>query len=125
MAGNILHWTADCYHFNYKGAPSDGSPWTDAGCAESLHVVRGGSWRSDRLELRSAHRGSIRTEVRLNAIGFRVALYVEAIIALTIEQKAPPRSLWWFNAWWDGTIEDISMKTVGVLVGVNPSLFGQ
>ena len=26
---------------------------------KSLHVVRGGSWRSDRLELRSAHRGRI------------------------------------------------------------------
>ena len=31
MFGNIWEWTADCWHDNYRGAPSDGSTWTEGG----------------------------------------------------------------------------------------------
>ena len=36
-------WMADCYYANYRGVPTDGSPWAgDPGCRR--RVVRGGSW---------------------------------------------------------------------------------
>ena len=28
MAGNVHEWVEDCFHRNYKGAPTDGSAWT-------------------------------------------------------------------------------------------------
>ena len=43
-AGNIAEWVADCWHENYEGAPSDGSPWVSGDCSE--RVSRGGDWGS-------------------------------------------------------------------------------
>jgi formylglycine-generating enzyme required for sulfatase activity len=43
MAGNVWQWVQDCYHDDYKGAPTDGSGWTSGDC--SRRVVRGGSFR--------------------------------------------------------------------------------
>ena len=31
MVGNVYEWTEDCGHGNYFDAPSDGSPWLEAG----------------------------------------------------------------------------------------------
>ncbi len=43
--GNVWEWTADCWHDNYEGAPSDGSAWTEADGGDcGRRVVRGGSW---------------------------------------------------------------------------------
>jgi formylglycine-generating enzyme required for sulfatase activity len=53
-AGNVLSWTADCYHDSYAGAPMDGSAWTSG--ADCKHVLRGGSWFNQPHELRSAFR---------------------------------------------------------------------
>lgn len=70
--GNIWEWVADCWHGNYKGAPSDGSAWTgEASC--SRHAVRGGAWDRIPQTLTSAYRMSFSTSYRFNAIGFRVA----------------------------------------------------
>jgi formylglycine-generating enzyme required for sulfatase activity len=52
--GNIDEWTEDCYHDSYNRAPLDGSPWTTGDC--DAHVIRGGSWRDDPKDLRSAAR---------------------------------------------------------------------
>ena len=38
MHGNVQEWVQDCYHDNYKGAPTDGSAWT-SGCASDSAVV--------------------------------------------------------------------------------------
>ena len=54
MLGNAWQWTADCWHPNYKGAPEDGSAWTETGC--SKHVIRGGSWHNLPVFVRSAAR---------------------------------------------------------------------
>ncbi len=72
MHGNVWEWTADCWHPNYYGAPSDGMAWEPNGC--SKFVVRGGSGGNTPKDLRSASRGVIKIDQRLNSIGFRVAL---------------------------------------------------
>jgi formylglycine-generating enzyme required for sulfatase activity len=70
MVGNVFEWTEDCYHDSYSGAPTDGSAWTASDC--SARVVRGGSWRSNPEELRSASRNSGTAENRNSNLGFRI-----------------------------------------------------
>ena len=72
MHGNVWEWTADCWHPNYMGAPSDGEAWEPNGCKS--FVVRGGSSGNTPDELRSASRGVMKSTQRLNSLGFRVAL---------------------------------------------------
>jgi formylglycine-generating enzyme required for sulfatase activity len=69
-SGNVQEWTQDCYHNNYKGAPSDGSAWQSAGCSQ--RVVRGGAYSSPVESLRNARRAQFEQETRLDNIGFRV-----------------------------------------------------
>ena len=71
MHGNVSEWVADCWHKNYKGAPTDGSAWT-SGCASNSAVVRGGAWGSYPRYLRSAGRGWNRPSNRGDACGFRL-----------------------------------------------------
>jgi PelA/Pel-15E family pectate lyase len=54
MHGNVWEWCLDEYHFNYKGAPKDGSAWqTKAG---TPRVLRGGAWDYHAKNCRSAVR---------------------------------------------------------------------
>ena len=69
--GNVWEWVEDCWHDNYRGAPADGSAWTESDCGR--RVLRGGSWFVGAAFLRSANRYKRDHEVRDNAIGFRVA----------------------------------------------------
>ena len=55
MGGNVWEWVADCWHSNYRGAPSDGSAW-NTGCSPNQKTCRGGSWVSEPGRLRSADR---------------------------------------------------------------------
>ena len=72
MHGNVWEWVADCWHNNYKGAPTDGSAWT-SGCGSDVRaVVRGGSWLNGPRFLRSAYRGWYAPSSRDNNIGFRL-----------------------------------------------------
>jgi formylglycine-generating enzyme required for sulfatase activity len=70
MSGNVQEWTADCYHSSYKGAPADGSAWVTADCTQ--RVVRGGAYSSPLDSLRSAKRGQLNQDTRLDNLGFRV-----------------------------------------------------
>lgn len=71
MHGNVGEWCLDHWHENYKGAPTDGSAWTQDGDS-SKRVSRGGSWRYAAVECRSARRnGEVRGD-RFRVIGFRV-----------------------------------------------------
>lgn len=72
MHGNVWEWTQDCWHSSYLGAPSNGEAWEPNDCQR--FVVRGGSGGNKPSELRSASRGVINLDQRLNSIGFRVAL---------------------------------------------------
>ena len=56
MLGNVWQWTADCWHRSYLGAPANGRPWIEKGCAK--HVLRGGSWDNVPVFIRSATRSS-------------------------------------------------------------------
>ena len=71
MGGNIHQWVADCWHKNYQGAPSDGSPWVDNDCLS--HVMRSGSWKNDPSYVRPSSRDHYDTGVRYPTHGFRVA----------------------------------------------------
>jgi len=72
MHGNVWEWTADCWHPNYFGAPSDNLPWEPNGCRQ--FVVRSGSGGNSPEDLRSASRGAMQADKRLNSLGFRIAL---------------------------------------------------
>ena len=53
MHGNVWELVEDCWHDDYRGAPSDGSAWTMGGnCGD--RVMRGGSWFEAPGKLRSA-----------------------------------------------------------------------
>ena len=71
MHGNVWEWVADCYHYNYKGAPADGSAWT-TGCDEAKAVLRGGSWNFNPRGLRAAYRGRSSPSLRVGNGGFRL-----------------------------------------------------
>jgi formylglycine-generating enzyme required for sulfatase activity len=73
MGGGVDQWVEDCWHKNYQGAPSDGSPWVEGDCVS--HVIRSGSWKNDARYARPANRDSYDTNVRYPTHGLRVALY--------------------------------------------------
>lgn len=70
-AGNAYEWTADCYHHNYRDAPSDGSAREEPGC--QIRVARGGSFRSPASTMRSHARNRFAADARADTLGFRVA----------------------------------------------------
>ncbi|HEV7771354.1 MAG TPA: SUMF1/EgtB/PvdO family nonheme iron enzyme [Solirubrobacterales bacterium] len=70
VLGNIWEWTADYFHPNYQGAPTDGSQWVEGG---TKRVVRGGCWYYDSEYLEAGARLAIEPGARFNSIGFRIA----------------------------------------------------
>lgn len=71
MGGNVMEWTADCWHDSYTRAPDDGSAWINPGCQR--RVLRGGSWSSSPEMARSAFRLASGADGRDARVGFRVA----------------------------------------------------
>ena len=86
MHGNVSEWVQDCYHYSYRGAPSDGSAWTTGEC--QYRVLRGGSWRDRAVSLRAAGRSRDTASTRDNRYRFSfssgplVCLSVCATLAL-------------------------------------------
>ncbi len=72
MHGNVGEWVEDCGHWNYEGAPMDGSAWTTGGNC-STRIIRGGSWYDNSRVLRSAYRSWYVTGIHFSGSGFRVA----------------------------------------------------
>lgn len=71
MSGNRAEWVADCWHDDYRGAPTDGGAWTQGGdCA--LRVLRGGRVGGPIDNLRSAARDWFFADRRRPESGFRV-----------------------------------------------------
>jgi formylglycine-generating enzyme required for sulfatase activity len=72
MHGNVWEWVEDVWHSNYRGAPTDGSPWLEGG-DPSFRVVRGGSWRNEANLIGAAVRAQRNINVAFDTLGFRVA----------------------------------------------------
>jgi formylglycine-generating enzyme required for sulfatase activity len=70
MLGNVWEWTEDCWNQNYNGAPSDGSAWKTGDC--DSHVLRGGAWGGEPLDVRAAERDWFGSSYRIY-YGIRVA----------------------------------------------------
>jgi len=72
MHGNVSEWCADTWHYNYDGAPTDGSVWIE-NRNDNGSPLRGGSWFSLPINCRSAfRRGSPRRRDYYDFGGFRV-----------------------------------------------------
>jgi len=70
-AGNVFEWVHDCYHRNYRDAPSDGSVWEGGDC--DVRVVRGGAYRSPANSMRVENREKFKSDKGQYNVGFRVA----------------------------------------------------
>ncbi|PKA68004.1 formylglycine-generating enzyme required for sulfatase activity [Pseudomonas baetica] len=70
MHGNVYEWVEDCYHPDYKGAPTDGSAWLEPNC-DTLRI-RGNDWGEAPVFSRSGNRNDIDPKTRGDWIGFRV-----------------------------------------------------
>ncbi|MBK5965049.1 Sulphatase-modifying factor protein [Thiocystis minor] len=77
MHGNVLEWVRDCYHEDYRGAPTDGTAWT-TNCKTTkdgtvLYGQRGGAWYLYPYGSRSAFRFYYTPTFRAYSYGLRVA----------------------------------------------------
>ncbi len=84
VRGDVLEWVQDCWHENYKGAPTDGSAWTDEGDNKNPErIFRGGSRAYtpvnlgsiayDPINIRCPDRCRTGSNQRYCYVGFRVA----------------------------------------------------
>ncbi|MEM7027657.1 MAG: SUMF1/EgtB/PvdO family nonheme iron enzyme [Pseudomonadota bacterium] len=70
-SGNVAEWVKDCWHENYKGAPSKAEVWEGGDCA--YRVVRGGAYSTPVQSIRSAKRDKFKSDDRYDHVGIRVA----------------------------------------------------
>jgi formylglycine-generating enzyme required for sulfatase activity len=70
MHGNVWEYCYDEWHESYFNAPKDGSSWTEQDKCDK--VARGGSWKSERSECRSASRRKVKINLGYEDVGFRV-----------------------------------------------------
>jgi formylglycine-generating enzyme required for sulfatase activity len=70
-AGNVAEWVKDCWHENYKGAPSDSEVWEGGDC--TYRAVRGGAYISPQQSIRSAKRDKLKSDAGYDHVGIRIA----------------------------------------------------
>jgi serine/threonine protein kinase/formylglycine-generating enzyme required for sulfatase activity len=71
LSGNVWEWVTDWYGAGYYAEAPEESP---GGPAEGeLRVVRGGSWASAAVELRTSNRHALPPDTRSPVVGFRCA----------------------------------------------------
>jgi formylglycine-generating enzyme required for sulfatase activity len=85
MHGNVWEWCLDGWHDTYAGAPVDGGVWQSY-VEKAPRVLRGGAWDSPAGECRSSERKPANAQLRLNNVGFRVVVEVDAPIAVKKEK---------------------------------------
>lgn len=71
MAGNIAEWVQDWFGFDYYAYMPEHNP--QGPTTGRYKGIRGGSWKSKRVMLRTATRGGSAPDQRLATIGFRCA----------------------------------------------------
>lgn len=74
MHGNVIEWVQDKWHWNYDGAPIDGSAWEDGN--SSARVGRGGSNSCESIWCRSAFRNGYEPNVTDGSYGFRLVMEI-------------------------------------------------
>lgn len=70
--GNVQEWVEDCWHENYRGAPANGTSWSNS-CKDQGHAVRNGNFILPPVISRAASRSFTKSDLRSIMIGFRVA----------------------------------------------------
>ena len=70
VTGSVAQWVADCWHKNFRGAPTDGTAWTMPSCSQ--RVLRGGAWTSNPADLRITNREFYDPAVRYPGHGLRI-----------------------------------------------------
>ena len=70
-AGNMFEWVHDCYHRNYKDAPTDGAVWEGGDC--EVRIVRGGAYRSPANSMRAENRDKFPSGRGQYNVGIRIA----------------------------------------------------
>ena len=70
MHGNVWEWVEDCANADYRGAPVEGSAWTQGDCER--HMTRGGGWASFSSDLRSTIRFPLPSSIRYSTLGLRI-----------------------------------------------------
>ncbi len=78
ISGNVLEWVEDDWHDSYRGAPTDGSAWTEKDWG-SKRVIRGGGWDYVAWYCRVAYRDSNDPTNRDNNVGFRLGLSLQSV----------------------------------------------
>lgn len=71
MNGSVAEWTADCWTPDHRGAGGDAAARLDGDCRK--RVLRGGSWRNEKIYVTATSRLMYDHNVRYLAHGFRVA----------------------------------------------------
>lgn len=71
--GYLWEFCTDTWHPDYRGAPTDGSAWTNGG-DKKKRVLRGGSWKDKALALTSSYRKGFLATAKGDAIGLRCVL---------------------------------------------------
>ena len=70
-AGNLYEWVHDCYHRNYKEAPTDGSVWEGGDC--KVRIARGGAYHSPASSMRVENREKFNSSRGQYNVGIRLA----------------------------------------------------
>ncbi len=79
MSGNVSEWCTDDWHYNYDGAPANGSAWVDTPDRGAGRVLRGGGYFNTAEFCRPAIRGRDAPDFRLGIFGFRLAMSLQSV----------------------------------------------
>lgn len=71
MHGNVWEWSADAWHADYRGAPTNGKARGNT-FTSGMRTVRGGGWLDNPSKIRSASRSGYLETAMNRTIGFRV-----------------------------------------------------
>jgi formylglycine-generating enzyme required for sulfatase activity len=77
MCGNVWEWVLDCDRSFYEDCLKNGIRYDDGPFQASYQEVRGGSYLSDAISLRSSSHGFRQWDSEANDIGFRLVLEIK------------------------------------------------